>query len=113
MIVFWSCRTPVLRALAKRVVNGQDITKAVFDPMDLLRATPDSICLRGRPPRADEVSIKGEQLDPDRNPFARSMSPDQTTHANQRSLILSMSRVSEPDRIYDTLRNSVSQLDHY
>lgn len=37
-------RVAVLRALAKRVVKGQDITEAVFDTMDALKPAPGAIC---------------------------------------------------------------------
>jgi hypothetical protein len=55
-------RAAVSRALAKRVAKGQDITEAVFDTMDALKAAPGAICPIEDVPdvQTDEVSIEGE-----------------------------------------------------
>jgi Skp family chaperone for outer membrane proteins len=54
-------RAAVSRALAKRVAKGQDITEAVFDTMDALKAAPGAICPIEDVPdvQTDEVSVSG------------------------------------------------------
>jgi ssDNA-binding replication factor A large subunit len=58
-------RAAVSRALAKRVAKGQDITEAVFDTMDALKAAPGAICPIEDVPdvQTDEVSIEGTVIE--------------------------------------------------
>ncbi|MFB9813565.1 DNA-binding protein [Haloarcula sebkhae] len=58
-------RAAVSRALAKRVARGQDITEAVFDAMDALKAAPGAICPIEDVPdvQTDEVSIEGTVIE--------------------------------------------------
>lgn len=54
-------RAGISRALAKRVVDGQDLTEAVFATMNALKAAPGTICPIADVPDVptDEVSVRG------------------------------------------------------